>query len=863
MKVKKITSLVLSLLIMIMPIITSAADTDSVKTEPSAPKIASFDTGYTLTQEEGTLGMLSALHLISPLNWQGETLSQGDFLEAVARLKGYAGEYEAESVSNYVIPGDNVQAVINYAVSMGIISDGISFDPYKPIKWGFAVEMICDVLGYRDYADVRGGYTTLKAYRDMINGHKTADEVSGPDGCALIANAMDRNILEITGISSIGQQYSDKEMLSYESMKITHIKGLVSATGIATIGENTANDSVIINNIIYRDNLGIYQKYVGLEVDAWVDDDGNIAYMYADVDDNDIIVVDAADIGTFTQRKLTYYNDKGRSKTINYVAPIIVYNGKNLTADDYDKYESIVFSPEVGSVSVIRLNGGKCILHITSVKSMVVGSTDINSNSVYDKFINTKLLKIEPEEYYHRLVDINGNEKSFADISEDMIIDYEVSLDEGYVFAVLSEKSMRGDVSSESDDEIGVDGKTYRVLTSAIIALGEPVVGGEYTFYLNLNGDIFHYERIPETSIKAFLLAVAPPKGTFDQIVRIKVATNKNQVHNKDFPILTLAEKVRIDGNVWKDADKAYAALMTEGAFKQIPIVYTLNSEGLVKKIDTPTYNYGKEPEESLHIIADNVSHRLVNMSAHNYGYSMSDAFIGRTDAMIVTPAVDGSDNIRFDTPDISKRTMSAYSLSGANSWFADFIIYAPGTTISYNLTRDIFFVSSVMLSLDNNGDTRYKLEIVNASGSKEYLVHSDVESIAKTLDCGDAIRIHVNANQEIYKLKKLYDYDEESFAGEITFFWDDTREVREVFGTVMSKQEKAIMLNTYGVRNEIFPVQEMSLYEVSVLPSGRVAISPIRFSDIKSAENYVNYAHTLLMTTSYNKPNIMYFISD
>lgn len=811
--------------------------------------------------------LLTELGIAERTYWRGETAAKGAFLRAVANLCGYDKDsseaYTAEGI-NGIVPGDDLSRAVGFCIANGIIEKPSSLSADEPLKAEWAAEVLTNALGGRPVAAVKGGYYFVTEYKRLLAGHPINEPLSANAAAKMIYKAMKQRIYSPASYGGDGViTYNYGDTLLYEARKIDTVCGIVEATPYATLtGTYTSEGRIKIGSEIYRADNVRFMELIGRNVEAYFDEDEKILAIYLN-DENEEALIDAEDITRFSNKSISY-NDGKRTKTENFSNPTIIYNGRNILGSQFD---DMLFDIEEGYVKLIKADSARYnLIIIYSVQNIIVGEVDIENCAVYDKFNPLKKIIVDAENYpAHKLEGVNGKPLSLSDISDGNVLSVAESIDGKCVYAVVVQKNIKGTVETVNDEKITIDGNEYEMTETAIKQA--PELNREYVFYIGASGRIVYIENLRGTGNKAFLVYAEESRQTADKKVSIKFVTPDTDFEDKSsFPVVECADKVTVDGVKGLKGKEIMNALENYGSGKliQMPFMYSLNSEGKIKAIDTPYYNEALEDEKSLRCVYDASLGKLdsSSMSRAGYGYSWKGRWVSRSDALMVKPKSKDSLSSEIESFTSLSRleyTVSLFSAEGIDSRFVDFVVFDPSAAVSYAYP---FIVSAVtdISQIYYNDEIVTRLVLYDEGTVNEIIVKDKDKDIISTLGKGDLIRYYADSKNRLVSYTRFYDCKEKAYVGPNSNYG---AQFRPMFGHAEKIIEGWLEIKPENNTNDYSEIHYLKTGRLFLCTKkgSKIMVEKITADEIKTREFYGNECDTIYMYTYEDGLPIVYIL--
>ncbi len=732
--------------------------------------------------------VLSRLEIMEySANNEKDIINRIDFAVYLGRLLG-VDEYAPSGVTYYTdVPDDHYALTcINYLTQIGAFEGyGNSvFKPDDPISPIEAAKVIFNAIGYKSYADLRGGYPG--AYQILASESELLDDFDGMTDLTreelfvLLFRAGFINMPEnqSTGSGVINFKVEDSDSIFEKYWDVYDNYGIVTAADVVTIDDTVPGqeDKVVLNGAVYDENEQRTDKYLGRFVRAVTlenDSEDRLLWMVTDTKETEELVISAEDISRYENNRLYYYNESGKEKsyTIDAKAAVIL-NGEEV---EYSK--DGIFNFDKGNVYLIDTTGDSAAdtVIIDSFKSYIVGYVDTSREIIYDKVSGAQIAALE--DYEHKGFYLSsGADASLSDISTNSVISVKES--DSYIDIYISTENATGAISSTFEDGdslyITVDEIDYKFDSGFLKDttwfsdgkfIGRP--GESYKLNLDMFGDIVYVGAVSSSDVQVGYI-IKCLYNMDDEKVFLKLLNSDGEILSLD-----LNENVRIDGVTVKEPQKAQNAIMQgDGEL----ILYMLDKEGKVTYIDT-TYRGATESEATLKKIAEKEKQN-VKLENESYG-----AFISPASGMkrFIVPAENKENAAEkkfsvatgFGYGEDASITVAGYVLDAAHIK-ADFTVVYEGVNEMPQFNLVLFTVVNEINKVVNSDDEIvYQLKGVYKGGEVTYTFASDIMSkfsnIANNnvftspseLEPGDIVQLAVNDYGEIYAAQLALDYSD------------------------------------------------------------------------------------------------------
>ena len=547
------------------------------------------------------------------------------------------------------------QKFIRIAVDRGIVNgynDG-TFKPDNPVKASEAVKMIVCALNWGDVALSRtpaagpwyAGYVAQAADLGILNKVSIGNqEDAAARGIVamLVCNALDAKVAVNTTTGSGATSTTEGESSAREEFLNTQ-----KVTGVVVSCEQT---NLNISGAIQKSRLisvkvdGKVKTYkvpsdtdtmslLGYRITANINEEsiGDYAEISAITKDsvNRVTKIDASNIANADVSKVEYWETEEalRTKTITFDSNVVfVYNGKYLPAGELTEADINI---KAGNLTLVSNDGNSSIdvVFINNCEIFAVNSSGVDSDTklkkIYTLYGGGDIIVPEKGDF----VTVNNKGTDVIDTSSFSVSKYDIinlyRSKDGEVFKMTITKDKKsGSVDEKSAAGITVKGKEYKFAYNFLEYEGadKPVfaIGNNANVYLDADGKIAAAENTSTSADSSVYVGyvVGAEKGEgINGVAKIGLfGISSGKTGEKAY---TLANKVRVDGTLYQDANdaidavKSAAAIVRDGKdalnvettlYSQL-IRYTLNSDNKIDTIDTIA--------ENLAVAADDMAYSL------------------------------------------------------------------------------------------------------------------------------------------------------------------------------------------------------------------------------------------------------------
>lgn len=713
---------------------------------------------YADSLEKNYAGILENIGIVdNGYKLSDEVVTRAQFIRMIVNIL-------CEEVSTHKgkLPFDDVSTEdknynhIRTAYEYGIISgDGNGkFNPNSPIKYNEAVKIVVELLGYKEYAIIGGGYPNgyinvsneIKLTKSVPN---TNDLISGTAVARLIYNALhiETGTIELRG----GMLYSISkggDNLMSQTMDLYSVKGILTAnefTGLYDIngvGKNIIAIGDFEANIF---NSLDAEKYIGYEVECYYrsNDDGETVLALMPTSKNDVTEISADDFLGFTGSEMNYL-ESGKERRINLDGDLfVIFNGRIK-----DDYKESTFNINEGYITVIDNNGdgNADVINVLSYDDYVIAGIDAEEKIIYDSYGKTLNLSTEKTSKSVVIADENGDEIPFSKLERNQVLSVVKDSDELYIRAILSNKSVSGKISefytSEDKYIVSIDGEDY-VLSDNIgeAYLTDYNTGESGDFLVNAFGKVIYFKKGAADSVYA--LIINPYYNEEADKVYIKYLDHYGAIKNQ-----AVSKKCRMNGKKIENIP----GLKNTLSRKQV-VMLQFSNNGEIQMIET-------EDGTVLHVLNEKTK-ATYGGAQRWFGGKLT---LGATTPIFVYPSEDTLDENEYFVARYNYLSQISLSVQGFNkdkkSYLPEVIAMEKptgGDTVEYNGTNVI--VENVNKTLDYDGEVIYMIKGYSFAGEPvTYKVKDKAVLEEYDLVCGDMIKIKRDVKDYLTRIDKFYD---------------------------------------------------------------------------------------------------------
>ena len=690
-------------------------------------------------------------------------VTRGQLLSTLVKCLGEEVSGSGKQVFTDITEDSDLFDAASFAKELGLITglpDG-SFRPDEFILAKDAVSIVCRMLGYDAYAQMRGGYAngymTVADEYDILDGIDTGHYLTAGAMARLISNAIHAPYFDVSsllGETAVYEMNEDGILSRYRN--IHHDKGLVAANNISGVSQpvpGVQGNYVIINEEEYKAGSSYARVLLGYECDFYYQIKGDEKTILSSHPQDRVKVTELAsythDIASVTAESIVYYDENGKEQTIDIGNDCyILYNG--VAADDALS-DLIGTNPFRGRLRFVENKKSKNTLMIEEYQNIIVGGASKSDAYIYDDLEKHKYSFTDEDFVY---LQRNNRPAQYADIQKgDVAMMYTSKNKTGskLVRVFASNATMTGTISVVSDDAVTINGLDYKL---AAECQDVPKPGETVTVKLN---DMNEIVAIGEAEASSYAIGWMLECADFDTeslspSSRIRVYDTDNQIHE-----YTLAANGTIDGVAYRNNASTLQMEMC-GA----PVRYLLNKDGLVTSMDTILQGAGGE-EDALddYIPKTKLYYSASGRILYSYSTGLTKG-IAAPNIKVINKYGDSTDEDDYEWgTSISineKKYVTGYSFDFSEGSID--VLMVEGSSATRPNTAALVF-DRISSAVNEDGDVCDKF--YGIEGSKEvtyYLTNDDPELKAKmkALKKGDWVTVNYNRD-EIVGLTVYYLY--------------------------------------------------------------------------------------------------------
>ena len=708
------------------------------------------------------------------------------------------------------------------AHSIGIVTGGYGkeFRPYDKITIGEAVAILGRMLGYDIYAEEYGGFdlgylsaaTKGKLYTGVADGNI---KLSFEKMFILLENALDAKMLNIYSFGADGSaEYTFDENMTVltQFWDAEVIEGTVTANEYANItGGEGSKGYIAVGAKKLTLDFAPYNGLLGYKVKAYYDTREN-RLLYMGSKEAKISEINLSDITGKNKNgntiSFTYKNKNGKLQTKSFSSgsgKYVIYNGKPVGDG---QFTAELLDGDAGSVRLV----GDNLAVITAYRTVLVSAVSAQEETIYDTYDPyARSINFKGSEY--TVTDVNGKRLSLDEVKSKNVISVASSLDGKVVSAIVSTAKAVGAIeaienSGSEDITVTVGGREYELCNTEAAAGYDKVwsdaikLGFRSTFFLNHEGKIAGTTEKKTTDNIGYLLDAAAKGSSLNKKLQVAVVIKDSE----EYVIYDLADKVEIDCVDFKDHNAIEQYFTENGEIKKQPILFDLNNEGKINKINTPTLGEKngtlvENEEDNLclrHTEEDaELRHKQGAVGLRNSSDGNKQFFIGKGDGMIVVKRGENFEDY-YVRPSLSNGgtyNMDIYTVGSKTPEAILAFVESDSRGVNYN--NYLMVVDRIVSVYDEDGMEIKKLYYHDGANSrKSVVVNPDYESEVAGFRRGDIIRFSTDYEGRLHDAVKHYDYETKTFV-EGTGLGSYYAQVRVSGGYVVDVEKSYVKLSS------------------------------------------------------------------
>lgn len=744
----------------------------TVGAKPAYGIASDDDTGYRLLSQIGVLDNDDLKKLGHDV-----LVTRAEFVRKLAKCAALNTDTNGDSsVFSDVVPSMDCYGAVTAAYNAGYISgnDG-RFNPNDSITVTDASVIAVRALGYGSYCNNNGGYPS--GYVRQINKLDITDGVDGvfnsfltaDDMPRLLLNMMTAPVLDEVSYKNGKADYSNDANRTLLGMyyDIYEAYGIVTSNSVTALnyGDGHLDGYIVVDNVRYKVTEAVQNEYLGCNVRLFYKQEknapsGTVVYMCEY--DNDMLRIEASDIVKAEKDGITYTDGSKQKKIKVGLNTKYIYNGKSLNVND--DYLKCINDMTSGYITAIDNSGASHydVISIWAYSNIIYANYNADNETVYDYMSKPNNIELKDKDYV--LLDSDGNEKSFSDLTKYDILSVGQSLDGDYIKMIVSYLRVTGTLDSfvksgaDRPDKVTINGKEYEV--SAFAKNSDSfklVVGMQGTFYLSYDGKVVYFNETDNSNLKSgMMLGLLNGSGVDSNSIKAYILDSNGNKAEYDF-----AKNVVLDGK--SVAPKDLYTTLLNGELRLTPrvICYLTDETGRVTYVDTDILG----PDETL-----NSLHKIRSKDEEQLNYKSGNRNFGikfwpnGTPLYFGAPAEYGDviDYSQFATTTLRndhKSPIELYAI-GENPVAYDICVaFGNYSETDANIERGqgMSVVKNVSIASTDDG-TMYKLSLYDGSSVVEFYVDPSKSNRISEFTPGSIIRYGLTPRGYIGYWEILYD---------------------------------------------------------------------------------------------------------
>lgn len=663
---------------------------------------------------------------------------------------------------------------IDTAYGMKIVNgyeDG-TFRPSDNVAYEEAVKMIVCALGYgaNVSVDVEPWYANYMSQAAQIGITQNAASL-GAAGTPASRACIAQLLYDSLDVKLVKNNELSQDTVLSDYWKVVKNVGVIAANGVTSLDSPDINlrddeiqiyakepDSNIYETRTYKTTDATLKNYLGYQVEYYyVDNRTDVRELKVVIlKSNEPMTINAKDVdaNTTTRTQIRYYKSPtDRNTTVLSLDTdnVVIYNGKLYGPNRASSAFDVNMIPEVGNITLIDSNrdGKYDVINIMDYEVYYVSSKTQTDYSIVDNVTkasteNKKLvLDVEDTSAELSIVNKAGNEVSYASIVVGNLICYaESNTNNGgtlYRRAVVLNDVVTGEVTGrEAGESITVSGKKYQYsnaapwvkFSSSETPLAEPKTQDNYTFVLDLNGDVVAYDKKNSSGNAGqygYIVGYSTASDKFEESIEIKVLTAGGQT-----VLYNVYKGTRVNGEVCSTPSQVLRALEDAAEVSNTDGGENLTIQQVIKYTTKTTKNEGT------------VLDSIITAEGVSGGKDITD------DTLYMYDRVNASEK--------SKYTSSAKSLTASNGGKVNIgsatIFLVPSNRRDYTEYKK----GNLSLNFKNGGS--YNVEVFDMSTTNAAKVVVLYDANSSTV---------VDSSSPVYVLQEMGDEINENEGGQMT----------------------------------------------------------------------------------------------
>lgn len=417
---------------------------------------------------------------------------------------------------------------ITMAKNMNIITgyeDG-TFRPDNNVSYEEALTMIIRAIGYENYS--APGSVWYSRYVSSAQRLGITKNAVGSVGTPATRACIAQFIYDTLEVNARENDEIQEETIMETYLGLLKEEGVIASNGVTSLSspDVTLRDNEILiadkktgaTETFRVDNVNEYKNQLGATVSYYYKEDKATGYkdiiMFSvkAATKSETIKADQLAKNTCDNLTIAYYKNDTTTNTSKFSLAadnVVIYNDKLYgSTASASKFQTSML-PTIGEITVLDTDGDNDydVVFIESYELFAVSTVSASTYTVTDKITSTAgksiVLDYKDDDQIINFVDTKGKELTFSSIKKNGSICVKESNDNNgtkmYTVIVIS-SGVSGEVKSISSDKLTVGSKSYNYSPAAPWKDGAgdlttPVKGSTYTFFLDMNNEIFAYTK--------------------------------------------------------------------------------------------------------------------------------------------------------------------------------------------------------------------------------------------------------------------------------------------------------------------------------------------------------------------------------
>ncbi len=475
-------------------------------------------------------------------------VTRGEFAKLSLEIMGVKNINSDAPDAFLDVPSDSKYLpYINMASVLGLFSgtgDG-NFNPDSFVDINQVLKVILTVMGYKDYAQSKGGYPTgyiLAANEaDIAEGvslNSTSPAFRG-DVLRLTYNALFADLMVADGFNEQNSSYkvSETDNILNTYHDIYSGEGIVKSDWKTSSYKDTQTiGKVIIDTNVFKAEGEFALGYVGKNIEYFYKDKNELVFVREK--ENKEVLLDAGDISSYDGTNRVYRVNDDKNTGLNLETDFcIIYNGFGLDGSELVDYNTIL-NPGTGYVRLIDNNQNNRYDYVIVEKSDIVlfSSYDELKDIIYDKQNRAYDISLNSYSSCNIL-----NAASLNEIKKDSILMVYKSVDNKHITIEVCTKKLSAKADEiYTDGTIIIGGEQYKIAPNARFT-GSLNLGQMYVLYLDNAGNIV-YREASDSKSYGYIMRIGNSGSGINTNVTVQMISQSGKIEEYH-----LADKVTVE----------------------------------------------------------------------------------------------------------------------------------------------------------------------------------------------------------------------------------------------------------------------------------------------------------------------------